>query len=175
MVSEDLRRKYPNLQNFWPYLELLHKESDRGKVLISAGFLERQLKDILLAFMLDNPEAADLVGGHNAPLGTFSARITACYVLGLITENEHGDLNHIRRIRNDFAHNIHTTFQTPSVADRCKELRHKAHDYTSLERGEVKVDAAGQFTTAAVGLIMNFTNRPHYVGKRRCASGAWAY
>ena len=175
MTPDELRKKYPHLEQFWPYLEMLSKESDRGAVLISTGFLEQQLKDILLAFMLSNSQAADLVEGHNAPLGTFSARITACYVLSLISENEHHDLNLVRRIRNDFAHDIHTSFETQSIIDRCRELRHKAHDYDSEKLGEVRVGPSGQFRTAAVGLIMNLVNRPHYISKHRCTSVDWPY
>jgi hypothetical protein len=94
---------------------------------------------------------------------------------GLISESEHSDLHHIRRIRNDFAHDIHTSFQSPSVADRCRKLRHKAPNYVHPETGPVTVDAAGQFTTAAVALIMNLVNRPHYVAKRRCTAVQWPY
>ena len=175
MIPDDIREKYPNLENFWPYLELLNKESDRGAVLISTGFLEQQLKDVLLAFMLSVPQSEDLVEGHNAPLGTFSSRITTCYVLGLISDNEHHDLNLLRRIRNDFAHDIHTSFETQSIIDRCKELQHKAHDYDSETLGEVRVGASGQFRSAAVGLIMNLTNRAHYISKHRRTSYDWPY
>jgi hypothetical protein len=175
MVPEDLKAKYPNLEKFWPYLELLRKESPRGKVLISTGFIEQQLKEVLLAFMLPVSQAEDLLEGANAPLGTFSARISACYTLGLIKEVEHHDLNVIRRIRNDFAHDIHTSFETTSVVDRCRELKMKAHDYTSEKMGEVKVGPQGQFETASVALIMNLVNRPHYVGKQRCVANDWPH
>lgn len=174
-MPNDLNDKYPNLAEFFPYLELLAKESDRGKVLISTGFLEEQLKNVLLAFMLHTPQANELVSSANAPLGTFSSRISSCYVLGLISEDEHHDLTLIRRIRNDFAHNIHTNFDTKSVVDRCKQLRLKAHDYTSEKLGEVVMEASGQFTTSAVAIIMHLTNRPHYVSKKRRVYENWKY
>lgn len=165
----------PHLAKFYPYLELLRAESDRGAVLISTGYMEEQLKDILLAFMLDTPQAKELVTSGNAPLGTFSSRIAACYTLGLISEREHHDMTLLRKIRNDFAHDMHTSFETPSVVDRCKLLHHKAHDYTSEKMGEVVVNTKGQFITAATGLILNLTNRPHYVSQRRCGYGEWKY
>jgi len=165
----------PHLAKFFPYLELLRAESDRGRVLISTGYMEEQLKDILLAFMLDTPQAKELVTSGNAPLGTFSSRIAACYTLGLISDREHHDLTLLRRIRNDFAHDMHTSFETPSVVDRCRLLHHKAHDYTSEKMGEVVVNPSGQFTTAATALILNLTNRPHYVAKSRCGYGEWPY
>jgi mannitol operon repressor len=175
MVPYDVNAKFPHLAKFWPYLELLKKESPRGKVLISTGFIEEQLKEILLAFMLQNTQATELVDGANAPLGTFSSRISACFVLGLISEPERHDLTLIRRIRNDFAHDIHATFETRSVVDRCNELILKAPDYTNPEMKDVIVGPAGQFDTAAVALIMNLTNRPHYVSQKRCVASAWPY
>jgi DNA-binding MltR family transcriptional regulator len=172
---EEWKAKQPHLKEFFPYLEILHSESARGQVLVSTGFLEEQLREVLLAFMLENQNGRELLDGANAPLGTLSARIHACSALGLISGVEAHDLTIIRRIRNDFAHDIHTTFETPSVVDRCKLLRIKAHDYTSDKMGEVKVNAAGQFQTAAVALIMNLTNRPHYVSKKRCLEAKWPY
>jgi hypothetical protein len=65
-VPPELRAKFPNLESFWPYLEGLNSESHRGQVLITAGFLEERLKKILLAFMLDVPEAMKLLEGGNA-------------------------------------------------------------------------------------------------------------
>jgi len=101
-------------------------------------------------------------------LGTFSARVEACYALGLITEDEHNDVSLIRRIRNDFAHHIDTSFETPSVVSRCGQLKMKAEDY-----GEVKVGASGQFQTAAIAVISNLINRPDYVSKDRRVTATW--
>jgi mannitol operon repressor len=173
VVSDELKKRHPHLANFWPYLELLNDESDRGKVLISTGFLEEQLKQILLSFALECPQATDLVDGGNAPLGTFSSRIAACFVLGLITENEHRDLQLIRRIRNDFAHNIHTSFETPSVVSRCSQLHHKAPDFVHPNDGPVVLEPSQQFSTASVCLIVNLINRPHHVSKQRRTSVDW--
>jgi mannitol operon repressor len=171
----ELDKQYPNLVGFWPYLDIIRRESPRGRVLVSTGFLEQQLRDVLAALMRETPQVTELLDGANAPLGTFSSRISACFALGLIKEHEHHDLTLIRRIRNDFAHDIHTTFETPSVVDRCKLLRMKAHDYVHAEMGEVTVPSAGQFETAAVSLIMNLTNRPHYVRERRATTFDWPY
>lgn len=129
MFPDDYRKQQPHLEKLGPYLEVLNAESARGKVLVSTGFLEEQLKEILVAHFLECPEAGELVEGGSAPLATLSARISACYVLGLITKNEHDDLQIIRKIRNDFAHDLHTTFDTERVVNRCRELRHAAkHD-----------------------------------------------
>lgn len=170
MITDEMREKYPHMEKFWPYLDVLNAESQRGKVLVSVGFLEQQLKDILLSFALECPQAEELVEGGNAPLGTLGSRISACYVLGLITRSEFDDLQLIRKIRNDFAHNLHTTFETQSVVNRCRELKHSAKDAPGEKN---PIPPAGQFHTAAVDLIMNFINRPHYVRKQKRTAERW--
>ncbi len=76
----------------------------------------------------------------------------------------------MRKIRNRFAHDIHVSFDDQQMKDLCRNLTFKANDY-----GEVVVPAKGQFTTAATGLILNLTNRPHYLSQRRLTSQAWPY
>jgi mannitol operon repressor len=165
----------PHLREFDTFMRKLREESDRGTVLISTGFLEELLKQTLLAYFIDDKSLVALVEGGNAPLGTFNARTSTCYALGLINEREHHDLNQLRRIRNDFAHSMHVSFETQSVIDRCKSLHFKAHDYDSEALGQVRVSPSGQFRTAATGLILNLVNRPHYVGKERRTTKFWEY
>lgn len=174
-TREEWIKTYPHLKDFFPFIDLLTDESERGKALISSGFLEEQLKQVLLAFMVDSPQGTELVEGGNVPLGTFSARITACYTLGLISKDEHDDLHLIRKIRNDFAHDIHTTFKTESVVNRCKHLKHKAEDYDRSGKDPVVVSPQGQFLTAATAIILHLANRPHYVSKQRRSYGNWPY
>jgi hypothetical protein len=169
-IPPALREKYPNLEPFWPFLQTLREESPRGTVLISCGFLEQQLKEILLAFMVDDAAVGELIEGGNAPLGTLSSRISAAYFLGLVTKDEYHDLTLMRRIRNDFAHEVETTFDTPSVVDRCRLLRHKAEGF-----GDVKVGSFDQFQSAAIGVIMSLINRASYVGQQRRRNEQWPY
>ncbi len=175
MSPKPLEETQPHLKEFSVFLEKLRSESDRGMVLISTGYLEEQLKQVLLAFFIEDASLTSLVEGGNAPLGTFSGRITTCYALGLIRKTEHDDLHQLRRIRNEFAHSIHTTFETQSVVDRCKTLHHKAHDYTSEKMGAVVVPPNGQFNSAATAIILNLVNRPAYVAKEKRKAIDWKY
>ena len=172
---DDLIKTHPNLKEFIPFLDLLNRESDRGKVLISTGFMEEQLKQVLLAFFREDKASTELVDGGNAALGSFSSRIAACYALGLIGQVEHHDLTLIRKIRNDFAHHIHTNFATASVTDRCKGLMLRAPDDAFNAGDDLAKKASGQFQTAAVGLILRLVNRPHYVSKQRRAEQEWPH
>ena len=94
--------------NYFEPLNQLHRRlndlDERGLVLTLAAFAEDSLADLLTAFMLDNPASKKLVGGYDAPLGTLSSRIRACYALGLITKGQYHDLEHLRSIRNMFSH-----------------------------------------------------------------------
>jgi mannitol operon repressor len=135
------------------------------------GLLPHQFcSDCIIVTRGYDSREGQLVEGANAPLGTFSARIEACYALGLTSDDEHNDLTLIRRIRNEFAHNIETTFGTPSIVSRCSQLRLKAEDY-----GDVKVGSAGQFQTAAISVITNLINRPQYVSQERRVTKVWPY
>jgi len=167
--------EHPHLLPVIQFLSALSKESPRGKVLIASGFIEQQLRDVLAAFMTESADVESLLDGANAPLGTFSARVAACYALALITDDERHDLNLIRRIRNEFAHQTEISFESPAVRDRCKSLRMKAPDYIQPDGREVKMDTKGEFETSAVAIIMNLINRPHYVGLQRRTTQAWPY
>src|SRR5258708_18194129 len=80
---------HPHLKDFLRFLPELNKESDRGRVLISCSYLDQMLREILLAFLRDTKLSLQLVEGFNAPLGTFSARATATYAMGLITNRDY--------------------------------------------------------------------------------------
>lgn len=168
-----LLETHPHLKDFLPYLDVLNKESGRGKVLVSCSFLEQQLEAILRAFMRENDSASSLVEGPNAPVGSFYTLSITCHALGLISDVEMRELTLLRKIRNDFAHDVLTTFETPAVKNRCRELTLKAPDYLGEGGEPVVLNAEGQFTTAAVSLIMGFTNRAHYVSRTRRTEIAW--
>jgi mannitol operon repressor len=164
---DEVLAQHPNLKDFLPYLDELNKESPRGKVLISTGYLEQMLKDILSGFMIEDKIVEDLFEGGNAALGTFSARSKLVYTLGLISKAEFQDIDLIRRIRNDFAHDMKASFADDTVKSRCSLLKHKAAD----EFG--KVSAEGQFTSAATGLLLNLVNRAAYVSAERRSYRNW--
>ena len=163
-----LEVSHPHLKEFLRFLPALGKESDRGGVLISCSYLDGLLRNILLAYLRDHKESHRLVEGFNAPLGTFSTRVTAAFALGLVTSGEYAECGILRRIRNRFAHDIHVSFETKEIKDLCENLTLSAKDY-----GDVVVDARGQYSTAAVALIMNWTNRPAYVARERRTEQNW--
>ena len=172
---DEFKAANPHLKDFLLFLDKLREESPRGMVLISCGFLEEQLRQVLLSFFAENKQHAGLVDGGSAPIGTFSARIATCHALTLINDDERHDLDQLRKIRNEFAHSMQASFDLQNIKDRCSNLRLKAHDYSFEELGEVIVSSQGQFTTAATALILNLVNRPHYVSQQRRRPTVWQH
>jgi len=152
----------PHMRRFQALLKEMKEESPRGMVLICGALLDEHLIECIKARLVDHPAVDKLTGGFNAPFGTFSSRIVGALALGVISSVEYQDLEIVRGIRNDFAHQIVVGFNDPSIRDRCANLSLAAKDY-----GQVTVGPEGQFSTAAVALIMRLTNRAHYVSQHR--------
>lgn len=155
------------MAEFFPFLHDLRYESDRGAVLICASYVEELLQEILRGFFLAQSETDKLLEGFNAPLGSLSARNTASYCCGLISEREFKEVNTLRKIRNEFAHNKTASFENQSIADLCRNL--------TFSIPGIEVLPKGRFTSAAVALIANLANRPHYVRKHQRAPQDWPY
>jgi len=102
-----------------------HSETDRAAVIVVASMVDEALR-LLLDRRLIPPLRNDkgILESANAPLGTFSARISAAHQLGLISKFMAADLHTVRKIRNEFAHNIFgCTFESQSVKDRISNLQ----------------------------------------------------
>jgi hypothetical protein len=161
---------HPHLLEFTAFLGALNKESERGVVLVAAAMIDNLLERTILAFLVDHKETGRLLEGFNAPLGTFSSRILGALALGLLSEAEYRECENLRRVRNVFAHNVHASFQDQKVQDICRNLEYSAKDY-----GDVHVEARGQYTTAAVALILFLTNRPVYASRQRLKHQDWQH
>jgi len=102
-------------------------ETDRGCALSVAAYLDSELGSLLRATLIDDSKVTDALLSGRGGLSDFSARIDIAYLLGVISQTAHRDLHLIRKIRNDFAHVPgDITFDSQSIASRCRELRHVA-------------------------------------------------
>ena len=163
-----LSETHPHLSGFMDFLEDFNRETERGAALAAAAMIDDQLGKTIEAFLIPNKGSQALLDGFNAPLGSFAARIVAAYGTGLISDREYLECQLIRKVRNEFAHQIKVSFATEKVVSLCARLTMAAKPYA-----DVTVGTRGQFTTAAVSLILNLTNRPHYVGQRRLQAVEW--
>ena len=100
------------------------KETDRASVILSCAMIEGTLETMIKSRLVPSPTAEDnLFDTPYAPISNFRAKIELAYRIGLISSNLCRDLNIIRRIRNDFAHNIEgCSFEDLDVRNRITEL-----------------------------------------------------
>ena len=163
-----LLETHPHLSGFMDFLDDFNKETERGTALAASAMLDDLLGRTIEAFLIPNKGSKALLDGFSAPLGTFSARIASSFALGLLSEVEYRECELIRKVRNEFAHQIKVSFKNEKVVSLCSQLQLAAKSY-----GDVHIDSRSQFTTSAVALILNLTNRPHYVGLRRLQAVSW--
>ena len=102
------------------------KESLRAKVILSGCYLDEALYDLLKIVLVPSEEKNDvLFDGPQAPLGTFSAKIEMAYRMQLIDTNTKDSLHLIRKIRNEFAHNlISCDFTNAKILEFNRKLYH---------------------------------------------------
>lgn len=140
--------------------EILEGQDDRGLVLSLAAFAEDALGNLLQAFMLPVKAAEQLVVGFGAPMGTFSSRIKAAYSLGLVTDEQFGDLEQLRKIRNLFAH----TWQPISLEDQrvighIRSMSYAPYLQAYPETVEAKLRSSGYaLLLTLTGATINLTN-----------------
>ncbi len=142
--------------------------------MLSASLLDDQLGQLLGAYLIDNKASKALLDGFNAPFGTFSSKIYGCSALGLISPDEEHDIQLIRKIRNDFAHQLGVSFQTKEIADRCEAFKHSAREYASADGQKFgPMSAVMRFSLASAMIAMNMAIRKDKVAAKRMSFTPW--
>ena len=114
------------IKDFMRASRSIEDETDRGAALAIAARLDEILLSILKNFFQPTDASSSLCSGFNAPLGTFSARASACMAIGLLLESEYEQINVIRKIRNKFGHEWRPmTFEDASIRDLVMNLDHE--------------------------------------------------
>lgn len=127
----------------------LSSETDRGCALFASSYIDKALSDLLYCALANTDKGLDkdLLKG-TAPLSTFSARIKMAFYLGKISKVERKDLDLIRKIRNEFAHNADAIdFDFERINNQCRELSFSYHESDSSPRDH--------FVAACLGLLGN--------------------
>jgi mannitol operon repressor len=122
------KRKLPDIKELVSlseeFLREFQNETDRGTALVACAYLDDILCSMLTKFLVDDKKLVDAMLGHRGPLGTFSSRIDATYLLGLIRRDQFGDLNTIRKIRNEFAHSHGPrSFDFAPISEFCRSFQ----------------------------------------------------
>jgi DNA-binding MltR family transcriptional regulator len=119
-------------KKFFATIEELKTESDRGVAILGVSMLDQRLVELIRHLLVPCPQAQNLLGGNNAPLGTFASRLDMAVAIGLIGQNEYKECNTLRKIRNDFAHKFEVafSFRDNRVSDLCGNLKRQWGDQT---------------------------------------------
>jgi DNA-binding MltR family transcriptional regulator len=135
------------LEELVTYFHVLKHESDRGKVLIVATYLDEALKGLHHDFIvLCEKREKDLCDKMMRPMGilsSFAAKIQLAYSYGLIDQLLFAQLEILRSVRNYVAHNISAfSFDTPEVEQKVARLR-----FDELASKVVVVTDGGKYGT----------------------------
>ena len=104
-------------------LDEFAKESDRAAVILTAAIFDEVLETLLKKRLAPASSEPDEVFRSNGAAVELSSKIVLSHRLGLISSSFRRDLDLIRRIRNDFAHDVQgCTFESPAVRSRVLEL-----------------------------------------------------
>ena len=130
-ISRDFAEK--NAAEAAAFVRSLTNESERAAVVLGAAKLDALLELLLKRSLLACPGGKDDLFDTERPLGTFSAKISAAYRLGLIDKDFEYALQVVRKIRNSFAHSIENeTLSKSSHHDRLFEVTKILSGYQDL-------------------------------------------
>ena len=95
----------------------------RAIAIVGVTFLDILLESILRAFLADEENEVKELLRYGQPLGSFSAKITMADCLGLIYKPVRDDLHLVRKIRNQFAHELDVSFEDRKIQSWCNGLK----------------------------------------------------
>lgn len=116
----------------------LEHESDRGCILICTslldGLLEETLANYLLLLGKRESVVKELFGSSLAPMHSFSSKTKFAYLFSIIDEWMFDDLNLIRKLRNDCAHQFRSvSFTDEHIMQKTEKLKGADHWVTIFQ------------------------------------------
>jgi len=155
------------------------KETDRAAVILSAAMLDRVLENLLRTRLVPIPGSEDsLFNAPYAPISTFSAKIDLAYRIGLISANLCRDLHLIRRIRNDFAHDVtNCSFEHAGTRDRILELTQSSGfaDRHPKMRKIFPLGTRGDFQMTVAWILWRLTCEAEEIKPLQTCPVEWGY
>jgi len=152
----DDAKKY-HIPNKWcdHFESSIIKESLRAQIVLSGCYLNETLHDLLKIALIPEKSKNDvLFDGPQAPLGTFSSKIEMVYRLQLVDKETKESIHLIRKIRNEFAHNLmKCDFSNTKILDYNKKLYSIFKNAMKNGRKKFKEGEAGNFL-AVVSLLL---------------------
>lgn len=164
-ITDDLRKSTEDDDGIFSELNQLTDSlkdlDERGLVLSLSAFSEDALGNLLKTFLLDVESSTQLLEGFNAPLGTFSSRIKANHALGLINQDQFKDFEHLRKIRNEFAHSWQSiSLNKPSIASHIQAM-----NYSRIHQKFPRTNK-DKLKTSISSLLVEIRSTDHQISER---------
>jgi hypothetical protein len=103
--------------------DAIERQEDRGAAILAAAYLEDRLTRAIKAQLISDAKITNSFFSGMGPLATFSAKINLAYLMGIFNETNKDFFHTIRKIRNEFAHNLAPiAFENPKIERLCKQL-----------------------------------------------------
>lgn len=154
--SESIDAKYV-FPTVWCYHfeSSIKEESLRAKVIISGCYLDKALYDLLIIVLAPSENKKDILfDGPQAPLGTFSSKIEMAHRMQLIDNQIKKSIHLIRKIRNEFAHNLMNCDFTNTRIKQWNQNLYELHSDSMREgRNKFEEGEVGNFE-AVVSLLI---------------------
>jgi len=165
----------PDLQEVGSILDQLKSESDRGAALIGAALIDDSLSYYIRSKLVDDDKAIKELMVGDVPCGTFSAKIKLAYCVGWIGHDLRTDLDRVRGVRNDFAHDRSgMTFDTQSIKDRCAVFKTiELHNQFSFSKVESARNAYIIACAFLAGYFVSLTDAKRPAVKKDDAHGLY--
>jgi hypothetical protein len=144
-----------NYAEWASFFDELGRESERATAILAAAWIDHLLERKLTHFFSGgNREARVRLFASNGPFTTFSAKITTAFCAGWLDNDVHHDLHVIRKIRNEFAHQMHgLSMESPRIRHLIESFRVPHREF--YDWGKLKCAAIAE----GIG-VMFYTDRP---------------
>ena len=102
----------------------IESDSDRASAIVVGTIVETRLEIALKAHLKNSSIAKKKMFKPSGPLGSFDAKIDLAYLMEIVSKDAYDDLNLIREIRNDFAHDLDIrSFESKRILDFTKQFK----------------------------------------------------
>ncbi len=97
--------------------------SHRAAAVVGGAFVEEHLTHVLQSRMVRDEKVIEERFAPGRAFGDFGAKIDLGYLMGVYSKQAHKELITIKRIRNNFAHQLQVnSFDRDDMRDRCRNL-----------------------------------------------------
>jgi len=129
-------------EDFEAIIAEMNEAPPRSAILVGTSLLEHALEDFIQASLRPATSSAERnkLFSVDGILGSFSSKIWMAYFLRLIGPTTRRELDIIRAVRNDCAHNMNAvSFEKDPTASRCRDLAGQRQPRLVLEQEPGKI------------------------------------